>query len=66
MFDRLLKILTIRCNHKNTSKPFTAARAVAVGSDWEPVGNGPSHYVVCLDCGKKLSYDWNLMRIVRT
>jgi len=35
-------------------------------ADWMPVGHGgPSHYVVCLDCGKKFSYDWSNMRVVR-
>jgi len=28
------------------------------------VGSGPSHYIVCLDCGKKFAYDWQNMRII--
>jgi hypothetical protein len=23
-------------------------------------------YVVCLECGRKFDYDWNLMRVVQT
>ncbi len=67
MFEKILQLLAVTCRHKRTSQPFTAAAAVAVGSksSWEPVGKGPSHYVVCLDCGKKFNYDWRNMRIVR-
>jgi len=69
VLEKILQVLSITCSHKNTSQPFTAAvanpyRAAAVG-DWESVGTGPSHYVVCLDCGKKFSYDWQQMKIVR-
>ena len=24
-----------------------------------------NHYVVCLECGKRLSYDWSKMRLVK-
>lgn len=66
MVEKLLQMLSITCNHKKTSQPFTAA-TVATGThdDWDPVGIGPSHYVVCLECGKKFAYDWQKMRIVR-
>jgi len=37
----------------------------SASDDWEAVGSGPSHYVVCLECGKKFAYDWQHMRIVR-
>ncbi len=67
MVEKLLQILSITCNHKKTSQPFTAASASATGTngDWDPVGTGPSHYVVCLECGKKFPYDWQRMKIVR-
>jgi hypothetical protein len=64
MFHKLLQILHIACNHRNTSKPFAAAVAGDSSSDWGAVGNGPGHYVVCLDCGKKFAYDWANMHIV--
>jgi hypothetical protein len=33
--------------------------------DWEPVQRSSAeHYVVCLDCGQHLSYDWSQMRII--
>lgn len=68
VFEKILQILRISCSHNNTSKPF----ASAIGNDthssatsqWESVGNGPGHYVVCLDCGKKFAYDWANMRVV--
>jgi hypothetical protein len=66
MFEKLLQFLHIACTHRHTSKPFAAA--VASGShssgEWDSVGNGPGHYVVCLDCGKKFAYDWTKMRVV--
>ena len=35
-------------------------------SDWDAVGSsGPSHYVVCLDCGRKFPYDWQNMKMVK-
>lgn len=64
MFEKFLQLLSISCRHKNTSQPFAAA--VAGGShttgEWEKVGSGPGHYIVCLDCGKKFPYDWANMR----
>jgi hypothetical protein len=67
MLERVLQMLSIRCSHKRTSQPFTAARnpTPAAGGAWETVGSGPSHYVVCLDCGKKFAYDWANMRMLR-
>jgi hypothetical protein len=67
MFEKILQLLSLSCRHRNTSHPFTAAPAARRngGGDWESVGSGPSHYVVCLDCGKKFAYDWANMRIVR-
>lgn len=67
MLEKVLQILFIACSHRKLSKPFTAEYDTAYKSaDWMPVGNaGPSHYVVCLDCGRKLGYDWREMRVVR-
>jgi len=67
MVERLLQIFSLACRHNRTSQPFTASAAIAVPrrSDWELVGSGPSHYVVCLDCGRKFAYDWQNMRMMR-
>ena len=68
MLEKILQVLSISCSHKNTSQPFAAAVAAMAthsSTEWESVGTGPSHYVVCLDCGKKFNYDWTHMRIVR-
>jgi hypothetical protein len=64
MFEKFLQLLSIHCRHKKTSQPFAAASAnsIAPGSEWEPMGKGTSHYIVCLDCGKKIAYDWANMR----
>jgi predicted transcriptional regulator len=69
MVEKLLQLLAVSCRHRKISQPFTAATATssarAVGSAWESVSTTASHYVVCLECGKKFSYDWDHMRIVR-
>jgi hypothetical protein len=66
MFEKLLQVLHITCNHRKISKPFAAAvgNDTGTGLEWDSVGNGPGHYVVCLDCGKKFAYDWANMRMV--
>jgi hypothetical protein len=69
MFEKFLQILALACRHNRTTQPFTASVASPAkrDSDWESVGSGagPSHYVVCLDCGRKFTYDWQNMRMVR-
>ncbi len=64
MFEKFLQLLAMTCRHKRTSQPFAAAVATvtAPGGQWDTVGSGPSHYIVCLDCGKKIAYDWANMR----
>jgi predicted transcriptional regulator len=67
MLEKVLQILSISCSHRKISQPFTAA-AVVNGSPsgpWQSIGAPASHYVVCLECGKKFTYDWERMRIVR-
>ena len=51
MFEKLLQVLHITCNHRKISKPFAAAvgNDTGTGLEWDSVGNGPGHYVVCLD-----------------
>ena len=66
MVERILQLLSVKCAHRRTSNPFTASTAVAASAtaQWESVPSA-SHYVVCLECGKKFTYDWSEMRIVR-
>jgi len=76
MVEKILQLLSVSCSHKKISQPFTASSSQAsaavtagqtLGSSalWEKVTAPASHYVVCLDCGKKFTYDWERMRIVR-
>ena len=67
MLEKILQLLSVACAHRKLSKPFTAGYDESAGrdADWMPVGSGPSHYVVCLDCGKKFGYDWSNMRVLR-
>jgi hypothetical protein len=67
MFEKILQLLSMTCRHKHTSQPFAAASvgAIAATGEWESVGRATSHYIVCLDCGKKIPYDWANMRRIR-
>jgi predicted transcriptional regulator len=65
MVERILQLLSVKCAHRRTSQPFTASTAASSATaQWESV-TAASHYVVCLECGKKFTYDWSEMRIVR-
>ncbi len=67
MLERILQLLAVKCRHKHTSQPFSAAAPVSGPSSgsWTDVGSPATHYVVCLDCGRKFQYDWQNMRILR-
>jgi hypothetical protein len=67
MVEKILQFFSLACRHNKTTQPFTASESAPAtkGSDWDPVRTAPSHYVVCLDCGRKFAYDWSNMRMVR-
>jgi len=48
------------CWHTHYSFPITVRR----GSQRSPAASATGTYVVCLDCGKELPYDWNQMKVV--
>lgn len=54
MIDTLVNLL-FRCWHRRLSRPMTPVRKTGTPSD--------SGYVVCLDCGKKFSYDMENMSV---
>jgi hypothetical protein len=60
-----MQFLSLSCRHNKTTQPFTASEVIPRSDNWDPVGSGTSHYVVCLDCGRKIAYDWANMRMVR-
>jgi hypothetical protein len=49
------------CAHDKTTFPLTPIKRgrIAESSNVEPANKT---YVVCLDCGKELAYDWDTMR----
>jgi len=47
------------CWHSHYSFPITVKNG---GRRRTPATNGT--YVVCLDCGKELAYDWHEMKVV--
>ncbi len=68
MLTRLKQIFSLSCRHSHMTQPFATATATDYSrhSDWQPISNtqAMSHYVVCLDCGKKFGYDWSNMRVI--
>jgi hypothetical protein len=54
VIDSLLNLM-FRCSHQRLTRPLTPASTKGV-----PQGET---YVVCLDCGKKFTYDLQAMRI---
>ena len=60
MWNSILETL-FGCSHRTTSFPLTATRKTRGQSSSN--GNRHGAYVVCLECGKEFSYDWNAMRI---
>lgn len=59
MLSRMVDAL-FGCWHSHYSFPIT----VRAGSRRHGAAAGT--YVVCLDCGKELAYDWHEMRVVET
>ena len=49
------------CSHQRTTFPLTPTRK----STGAPIPGAArvGTYVVCLDCGKELAYNWNEMRV---
>ena len=47
------------CLHRNYTFPRTIRRG-----ERSAAASLTGTYVVCLDCGKELPYDWNTMKIV--
>ncbi len=58
MFSRILDVL-FGCSHNRYSFPITVKKGLR-GRAAFPTGT----YVVCLNCGKEMSYDWKQMKIV--
>ncbi len=71
MVEKLLQLFSVTCSHRHTTQPFSASpSAASKNDDWDSVGAGSApqqwnHYVVCLDCGRKMPSDWDRMRIVK-
>ena len=59
MIDSLLNTLLF-CAHRRTTFPMTSRPRNASST----VAIGKRTYVICLDCGKEFSYNWEEMRIV--
>jgi hypothetical protein len=58
MFSRILDVL-FGCAHNHYSFPITVKKGVR-----SRAALLTGTYVVCLDCGKEMAYDWKQMKIV--
>ncbi len=47
------------CSHRRTTFPLTPARRAGL----QAAASTGRTYVVCLDCGRELVYDWDEMRV---
>ncbi len=67
MFHKLKQFFSLGCRHTHMTQPFASATTEDYSrhTDWQPVSNSSSmsHYVVCLDCGRKFGYDWSKMQV---
>jgi hypothetical protein len=61
MFAKVMDVL-FGCRHSRYSFPLT----IRPGSRRAAVSSRAGTYVVCLDCGREFSYDWQDMRIARS
>lgn len=59
MVGKLLDAL-FGCSHENYSFPHSTRS----GSRRNPAASLTGTYVVCLDCGKELPYDWQDMKVI--
>jgi len=60
MFAKMLDAM-FGCRHSHYSFPLT----VRGGSRRSMTAGRTGTYVVCLDCGREFSYDWQEMRIAK-
>ena len=58
MFSRILDAL-FGCTHSHYSFPITVKKGKRSQASFQT-----GTYVVCLDCGKEMPYDWKQMKII--
>ena len=69
MLEKMLNLFTFGCRHTHLSVPFSVETALRQQAhvDWvEELPPGCSHYVVCLDCGRRFGYDWGSMKVIKS
>lgn len=60
MFSKLMDTM-FGCWHSHYSFPITVRKGKR-----SPAASLTGTYVVCLDCGKELPYDWREMKVLHT
>lgn len=68
MLETILNLLRLGCRHRRLTTPFSTDAARQSGSFADHPEDIPwdcSHYVVCLDCGRRFGYDWSQMKVIK-
>jgi hypothetical protein len=68
MLEKILNLLSFGCRHSRMTKPFYLDRwphGRAQADRAEDIPRHCSHYVVCLDCGRRFGYDWGEMKVIK-
>ena len=52
------------CSHNHYSFPITIRSSSRTKSRPSPAASLTGMYVVCMDCGKELPYDWQEMKVI--
>jgi len=68
MFEKMFNLLRWSCRHRRLTTPFstdTARQSQTFVDCREEIPAHCSHYVVCLDCGRRFGYDWGEMRVIK-
>jgi hypothetical protein len=69
LLDKLLNLLRLGCRHNRLTVPFSveaARQSQTYRGSGEELPTDCSHYVVCLDCGRRFGYDWSEMKVIKT
>lgn len=54
------------CRHRNLSRVWTLRPTKRARNNWPEQKGNPRTYVVCFDCSRELSYDWQEMKLTST
>jgi hypothetical protein len=69
MLRKMFNLIWFGCRHSRITKPFYIDRSPLSRAPADIAADIPrhcTHYVVCLDCGRRFGYDWSEMKVIKT